>query len=273
MAADVVLSAQAVSRKATAAMMAAMALAGVVGLVAWGPVDLVPHVHVFADTGLWLGVPNGVAVLTHLPLVPLGFWGLWRVWRLPQGEPLCWIWGWFFVCQMLATVGGMWYHTSPGDTAFIWDQLPKSAACSLFAFAFLAERINPRFGSSAAIGVALGGTLLGGIWWLYTLHASRLGDLRPLLWLEMLPVVLVATGAWTLSGRLLSRQDWLRSQISFLVAQTVDWLDQPIHEWTSGAIGGHSIRHLALAACVGWVAFRLGKGLPRPATEHRVPPS
>lgn len=273
MAADVVPSAQAVSRKATAAMMAAMALAGVVGLVAWGPVDLVPHVHVFADTGLWLGVPNGVAVLTHLPLVPLGFWGLWRVWRLPQGEPLCWIWGWFFVCQMLATVGGMWYHTSPGDTAFIWDQLPKSAACSLFAFAFLAERINPRFGSSAAIGVALGGTLLGGIWWLYTLHASRLGDLRPLLWLEMLPVVLVATGAWTLSGRLLSRQDWLRSQISFLVAQTVDWLDQPIHEWTSGAIGGHSIRHLALAACVGWVAFRLGKGLPSPATGHRATPS
>jgi len=109
---DILPLTQTVSRRATAAMMAAMALAGMVGLVAWGPVDLVPHMHVFADTGAWLGVPNGVAVLTHLPLVPLGIWGLWRVWRLPAGEPLRWIWGWFFVCQMLATLGGMWYHTS-----------------------------------------------------------------------------------------------------------------------------------------------------------------
>lgn len=249
----------ALSRRAMVALMLAMALAAVVGLVAWGPVGLVPHMHHFADEGWWLGVNNGTNVLSHLPLVPIGIWGLWRVSRLPLHEPLRWIWGWFFVCQMLATLGGMFYHLAPGDAAFIWDQVPKSAACSLFAFAFLAERIDRRCGNAAAIALALIAALLAGIWWLYSLHHDGVGDLRPLIWLEMLPVLLVATGAWTLSGHLLSRQDWMRSQISFAVAQTVDWADREVFEWTHQVIGGHSVRHLALAACVGWVAYRLGQ--------------
>jgi hypothetical protein len=249
----------ALSRRATVALMLAMALAAIVGLVAWGPVGLVPHMHHFVDEGPWLGVPNGINVLSHVPLIPIGLWGIWRVSRLPSNEPLRWIWGCFFLCQMLATLGGMYYHRAPGDAAFIWDQVPKSAACSLFAFAFLAERIDRRFGNPIAIATALSASLLGGIWWLYSLHHDGLGDLRPLIWLEMLPVLLVATGAWTLSGHLLSRQDWMRSQISFVVAQTVDWTDGAVFDLTHQTIGGHSMRHLALAACVGWVAYRLGQ--------------
>lgn len=252
------------SRRATVALMLAMALAAVVGLVAWGPVGLVPHMHHFVDEGSWSGVPNGINVLSHVPLIPIGFWGIWRVSRLPLNEPLRWIWGWFFLCQMLATLGGMFYHLAPGDSAFIWDQVPKSAACSLFAFAFLAERIDRRFGESPAIATALIAALLSGVWWLVSLHHDGVGDLRPLIWLEMLPVLLVATGAWTLRGHLLSRQDWMRSQISFLVAQTVDWTDATVFELTHHVIGGHSVRHLALAACVGWVAYRLGQETVRP---------
>lgn len=265
------------SRRATVALMLAMALAAMVGLVAWGPVGLVPHMHHFVDEGPWLGLPNGINVLSHVPLIPVGLWGIWRVSRLPSNEPLRWIWGWFFLCQMLATLGGMFYHRMPGDSAFIWDQLPKSAACSLFAFAFLAERIDRRFGEPPAVAGALIACLLGGLWWLYSLHHDGLGDLRPLIWLEMLPVLLVATGAWSLSGHLLSRQDWMRSQISFVVAQTVDWTDAGVFELTHHAIGGHSVRHLALAACVGWVAYRLGQETPRAskttAPEAVVEPS
>ncbi|MDE2402146.1 MAG: hypothetical protein KGL90_10815 [Burkholderiales bacterium] len=241
------------------ALMLAMALAAIAGLMANGPMGLVPHRHYFADEGLWLGVPNGRLVLSHLPLVPMGVWGIWRVSCLPSNEPLRWIWGWFFLCQMLATFGGMIYHLEPGDAAFIWDQVPKSAACSLFAFAFLAERVDRRCGGVPAITIALTAPLLGGGWWIYSLHQDGVGDLRPLLWLEMLPVLLVATGAWTLSGHLLSRQDWLRSQVSFVVAQTVDWTDASVYQLSHHLIGGHSARHLALAACVGWVAYRLGR--------------
>ena len=68
----------------------------------------------------------------------------------------------------------------------------------------------------------------------------------------------MAAGAWTLNGHLLSRQDWLRSQVSFVVAQAVDWGDRWVFEATHQLISGHAVRHLALAACCGWVAYRLG---------------
>jgi len=51
----------------------------------------------------------------------------------------------------------------------------------------------------------------------------------------------------------------MRSQISFVVAQTLDWSDGGMFDLTHHTIGGHSLRHLALAACVGWVAYRLGQ--------------
>ncbi|MDE2593823.1 MAG: hypothetical protein KGL57_06260 [Burkholderiales bacterium] len=239
-------------------LMLAMALAAMVGLIAWGPVVLVSHMHHFADRRTWHGIPNAVNVWSHLPLIPIGIWGLWRVSCLPATERLRGIWFWFFVCQLLATLGGMVYHWAPSDTSFIWDQVPKSAASTLFALAFLAERADRRLGHANAIATGLIASLLGGIWWLYTLGLDGVGDLRPLMWLEMMPVLLVATGAWTLNGHLLTRHDWMRSQLSFVLAQALDWGDRWFFEATGQAISGHSLRHLALAACCGWVAYRLG---------------
>ncbi len=247
------------TRRATVALMFAVALAGAAGLLAWGPVGLVPHMHLFADSRQVFGTPNGGLVWSHLPLLPIGVWGLWRVSALPEAEPLRNVWRTFFVCQMLATLGGMAYHWQPSDLMFICDQLPRSAACAMFAAAFLAERIDRRFGGDTAIVVALVATALGGLWWAGTLQAWGLGDLRPLMWLEFSPIAMVAAGGWTLRGHLLSRQDWMRSQLSFVVAQTIDWADAPIYEVTNHAISGHAMRHLALAACVGWVAYRLGE--------------
>jgi hypothetical protein len=255
---DSVAPSSVLSRRATVALMFAMVLAGAAGLVAWGPVGLVPHMHHFADTRMVWGTPNGGLVWSHLPLLPIGAWGLWRVSRLPSDEPLRGVWATFFCCQMMATVGGMVYHWQPNDLTFVGDQLPRSAACSLFAAAFLAERIDRRFGGQMAISVALLATCMGGLWWLGTLNAWGVGDLRPLLLLELSPIAMVATGAWTLRGHLLTRQDWMRSQLSFVVAQTIDWADAPIFEWTGHVVSGHALRHVALATCVGWVAYRLG---------------
>lgn len=246
------------SRKGIATLMLAMALAGMVCLMAWGPVVLVSHMHQFADQRDWLGAPNGVNVWSHLPLIPVGLCGIWRVTQLPAGEPLRWIWAGFFICQLAATVGGMVYHWVPTDATFMWDQVPKSAASTLFALAFLAERVDRRFGAMPAMASGLAASGLGGLWWLYTLGLGQVGDLRPLMWLELLPVLLVATGAWTLHGHLLSRQDWMRSQISFALAQILDWGDRAVYLASGQLVSGHALRHIALAACCGWVAYRLG---------------
>src|SRR5690606_18841412 len=129
------------TRRATVALMLAMAVAATAGLLAWGPVGVSAGTHQFADARALWGVPYGGNVWSHLPLLPIGVWGLWRVSRLPATEPLRWVWACFFCCQMLATVGGMIYHWRPHDASFVWDHVPRSAACALFSAAFLAERI------------------------------------------------------------------------------------------------------------------------------------
>lgn len=245
------------ARRATVALLGAMAAATVMGLLAWGPVALGGHAHAHADVRAWAGVPNAVNVLTHLPLLPLGVWGLWRLAALRGHDALRPAWALFFACQMLATLGGMAYHWAPGDAMFVWDQMPKSAACALMSCAFLAERVDARWGRPWVLAGALVLAAMGGVWWLLTLRLHGVGDLRPLLWLEFMPTLLVAAGAWTLSGSLLTRGDWMRSLLSFVVAQAVDLADAPIWAASGERLSGHSVRHLALAACVGWIAYRL----------------
>lgn len=246
------------SRRMVGTLLLAMAVATILGLLAWGPVGLSPRMHHYADSRTIWGVPNAMNVWTHLPLIPLGFWGLSRIVGLKGHDELRRVWSWFFVCQILATVGGMVYHWLPSDHLFVWDQMPKSAACSLLACAFLAERIDPRWGSTATAVAALGLSALGGIWWLVSPSWLGAGDLRPLMWLEYMPTLLVAAGAWSAPGKLLTREDWMRSLASFVVAQTVDWADAPIFK-ALGGLSGHSIRPLSLAVCVGWIAYRLGR--------------
>lgn len=254
------------SRRAHVALLAATALAVAALLLAWGPVSLSTRMHEFVDQRTVWGIPNGLNVLSHLPLLPVGLLGLWRLSRLPSHEPLRNIWAAFFISQILATVGGMFYHLQPASTYFIVDQIPRSAACALFACAFLAERVDARLGSMRAIFLALAFVGFGLTWWGLTHEWVGRGDLRLLLWLELAPVTLVAAGAWSLSGRLLSRQDWWRSQFSFVLAQLLELFDAEVFALTEGVVSGHSLRHLALAACVGWVAWRLGA----PAAE-KVP--
>lgn len=263
------------SRRAHVALMAATALAVAALLLAWGPVSLSVRPHVFVDQRTVWGIPNGWNVLSHLPLLPVGLMGLWRLSQLPPQERLRHVWTAFFIAQLLATLGGMVYHLRPDPAHFMADQIPRSAACALFACAFLAERVDGRFGSGRTIVVALGAVAFGAAWWAATHQWSGRGDLRLLIWLELSPIALIAAGAWTLTGRLLSRQDWLRSQISFVLAQLLDLLDADVFEWTQGLVSGHSLRHVALAACVGWVAWRLGaqrtsKPLPSSARDAAV---
>jgi hypothetical protein len=258
-------------RRSSLVMLFALVAASLMGFIAWGPVELTPRSHWFADQRTLFGISNAINVLSHVPLIPLGIWGLWRVAQLPQGEPLRMVWALFFASQMLATVGGMAYHLAPSDHLYVWEQLPKSAACTFMACAFLAEWIDLRWAGVLAMSGAVLANITGAVWWVATLHWFGAGDLRPLLWLEFMPTMLVATGAWNLAGRVLGRQDWQRSLISFVVAQFVDWADPKIFS-ALGYFSGHSVRHLALASCVAWLAYRLGRNLKYDAATTRRSP-
>ena len=89
-----------------------------------------------------------------------------------------------------------------------------------------------------------------------------------LMWLEMLPVLLVAAGP---------DAQWALVEPTRLVAVAGQFCggaggglgDRWVFEATHQLISGHAVRHLALAACCGWVAYRLGRSAFAPSLFGR----
>lgn len=243
------------TRRCTMALLFSLALATLVGLVALGPVTLQVGAHLFADERPLGWVPNASNVLTHLPLFAVGWWGWRRMRALDAPADLKRPWSWFFVAAVPAGLLGGLYHWAPDDTRFVLSQMTRSFTSVLLLCVFLAERVDRRWGSRPVLLGWLAATLLGGLWWAGTRHIEGAGDLRPLLWIGLSPLLLVPAGIWRLPGSRMSGAHWLVVLLLFAVAHLLQWADVAVMLALDGAASGHALHHLALAGCIGWLAY------------------
>ena len=79
-------------------------------------------------------------------------------------------------------------------------------------------------------------------------------DMRPLLLLEIIPVLVIPAGALGLPGRATGVLDWIIVLTLYALAKLLETGDEFILE-ASGWISGHTLMHLALSAAVGWMAY------------------
>ncbi|HEX3139601.1 MAG TPA: hypothetical protein VHQ87_06085, partial [Rhizobacter sp.] len=127
-----------------------MSLAIAMGFLAWGPITLTPAAHLYADTRSFGGAAHGLNALLSLPLLLAGAWG-WRTtgrnnWPASLQLP----WRLYFACIALAGGLAAAYHVSPGDLGYLAAQAAGAGAFVLLLCAFLAERVDARFGSALA---------------------------------------------------------------------------------------------------------------------------
>lgn len=244
------------TQRCTMALLVSLALATVMGLIALGPFTLQPEAHSFADTRALGGVPHASNVLTHLPLFLVGWWGWRRVRALDAPDDLKRPWMWFFLAAIPAGLMGSFYHWAPDDTRFVLSQMPRSFASVLLLCVFLAERVDQRWGSRPVLLGWLGATFAGGLWWTFTIVVDGSGDLRPLLWIGLSPLLLVPAGIWRLPGSRISGADWLAVLVLFAGAHALQWADATVMRALGGLVSGHALHHLALAGCIGWLAYR-----------------
>lgn len=237
-------------RRCALVLLAAMALALATGLLAWGPVPLAGSTHLYADRRGWSGLPNAFNVLVNLPLVAAAIWGLRATRASRWPAELRRAWGAFHGCVLMTGLLALAYHLHPANGSWL---LATAAVCGAFvmlAAGVLAERVDLRFGRTgvllafaglvtlAAIGVALGG-------W---------SDLRPFLWIEVLPILLIPAGAVSLPGPYTRSVDWIVMLAAFALAKLADIADAEIYS-ALGWISGHSLMHLGMAAVTGWMAY------------------
>lgn len=164
-------------------------------------------------------------------------------------------WMWFFLAAIPAGLMGSFYHWAPDDTRFVLSQMSRSFASALLLCVFLAERVDRRWGSIPALLGWLAATLLGGAWWAMTHSMQGSGDLRPLLWIGLSPLLLVPAGIWRLPGSRISGANWLVVLVLFAGAHALQWADTPVMQALEGLASGHALHHVALAGCIGWLAY------------------
>ena len=242
-------------KRCALATLASMVLALVVGLAAWGPIPLAHEAHLYADARPWLVVPNAFNVLVNVPLFVAGAWGWHATGAAMWPTRLRASWRGFHALVMLLALAAAAYHAAPSNTLFACAHAILAGVVSMLTCALLAERVDPRFASTATLGCVCAGATAMGLALLWGERAAGAIDMRPVLLMEMLPLLLIPAGVLNLPGAQTRPTDWMVMLSSYGVAKVFELADGPIFP-ASGWISGHSLMHLSLAVTAGWMAYR-----------------
>jgi hypothetical protein len=238
-------------------LLGAAALVCVILLLA-GPIHQPEHYIHFADTRMWLGIPNAADVLSNLPFLAVGGWGLWQLHRARLGLDAARRAAWMgFALAITATaVGSSVFHWQPNVDSLTLDRLPIAWACTSLLCAFLAERVHAGWGRLWVLlvtgGVATAACLY---WWWGERFSGGLGDLRPYIAVQLMPMLLVPLALLLRVQRVsevtpTAPSAWWWALGLYAAAKATEAFDAHLLEaW--GLLSGHTIKHLLAAAAAG----------------------
>jgi hypothetical protein len=238
------------ARPSRAPWLLAVALLLALALGLHGPIGQWASYHAFADTRAWLGMPNAENVLSNLPFALIGAWAL--GWLVRPGVMVAHRLAWcsFAAALVCTACGSALYHWAPGNGALVFDRLPIAWACAALLCAFLADRVDPRWASWPALTAALLAASASVVWWWLGERQGH-GDLRPYLFVQFLPMLLVPAAMGlrlpALNRRSLSNGAWWTVLGLYAAAKGMELADQTVFD-ALGFTSGHTLKHLLAAA-------------------------
>ncbi len=223
------------------------ALGPVLALALMSPVIRGPGFHRYADDRALLGVPNAGDVVSNLPFVVVGLAGLALV-RRAHGLPRALV-ALFFVSVAGIGLGSAAYHAAPGDVTLALDWMPIVLTLAFLVSLLLADRVDRRTGTLAA--VVLPAIAIGAVLWWWGGGGTAGGDMRWYAGLQLSMVVAVPViVAMYPRGRLAARY-LLLGVACFVLARLTNAADASLLATTG--VSGHSLKHVVAAAATGCV--------------------
>jgi hypothetical protein len=218
-----------------------------------GPIPQWADYHAFADARAWLGLPNAANVLSNLPFALIGLWG-WRA-HSRSTHPDARAWRGFSLAMIGTAFGSALYHWAPGNGALVFDRLPIAWACALLTCALLAQRVDMRWADARTLaGAVLVASASVAWWWLGERHGA--GDLRPYLFVQFLPMLLVPAAIWlrlpARTAAALRDSDWWAVLGLYAAAKLMELADQEVLDALM-LTSGHALKHLLAAAAALWL--------------------
>jgi hypothetical protein len=251
----------------------AIVLFSAAGLMAYGPIAQLAHYHDFADQSAVWGIPHAADVLSNLVFGIVALWGAYHLgkWR----DRFIWQAGWpgyclFLIALLLTAIGSSYYHLAPDNARLVWDRLPIALACAGLLAAVRAECVPDARAKRDTFLLGLF-AVASVLWWQQTDHHG-IGDLRPYLLLQVLPLVLIPLWQIIYKAPTADRVAFAAALLLYIAAKATELLDYPILHLT-GMITGHTLKHLLAGIAAGVIVMRLvarTKQTARGVTPHRI---
>ncbi|MGZ8267238.1 MAG: ceramidase domain-containing protein [Burkholderiales bacterium] len=204
-----------------------------------GPIAQDPNYHILADGRALLGVPNFANVASNLAFLLVGALGL-RLATTSRSDGAWRSWTLFINGITLVAPGSAYYHWTPDHQTLAWDRLPMAIAFMALFSALVTEHLRPQWErvllpASIAIGIASVG------WWQYA------NDLRLYAWVQFGPLLAIVFLLVVYRSRYPHRAYVAYGLVFYALAKIAEVADGAVFEWTSGALSGHTLKHLLAA--------------------------
>ena len=218
----------------------AFASISLVALLLLPPITQDQSYHQFADRRAWHGIANFLDVASNLAFLIVGLLGL-RAVRHHRDDPAAPAWVVLFAGVILVSAGSAWYHLAPDDGSLLWDRLPMTVGFMGLLAALVGEFVAPRASTRLLAPAVLAG-MASAIYW----HVT--GDLRFYAWIQFMPLGVLLLLFVLFEPRY--SHGWLFPVALgwYVVAKILEYFDLAVYEATAGAVGGHTLKHLAAAA-------------------------
>jgi len=221
-------------------------------LLVHGPIAQLAHYNEFADQSVVMGIARGDDVLSNLGFALVAIWGIIRLWPLRYHPTVLagrYGYGLFLIGLLLTAFGSGYYHLAPDNARLVWDRVPIALACAGLLAAVRAENSHNENGKAGAALLAVL-AMISVDWWRVTdLHG--VGDLRPYLLFQILPLVLIPMWQAIYRAPRMDRLAFGAALLTYVAAKLAEMNDHQILA-ILGVISGHTLKHL-LATFAAWI--------------------
>ena len=202
--------------------------------------------HLFADTRMWLGIPNAADVLSNLGFLVAAAAGMLALWRLParlltKAERATA--ALFFSGLAISAFCSSWYHLHPDDARLMVDRSGMSIAFAGLLGLAAATRLGESAGAFTASSLLLAAP--------FAIYAAASGHLVP--WAIMqfggMVALCVLPSRRALTDAL--HVHWLALVAIYSLAKLAEVNDDTIFEVTRHVVSGHTLKHV-VAAFAAW---------------------
>lgn len=237
------------------------------GAALWhGTIAQLPNYHDFADQEIILGIPHFADVLSNLGFALVALWGWLQL--SPASRHLAIVNGWagyrlFLIGLFFTAIGSSYYHLAPDNARLIWDRLPIALACAGLLAGVWGDSRQKNTGNLAAwLAFA---AVISVAWWYFT-EQTGVGDLRPYLLLQGLPIVLIPLWQWIYDAPRSDRMAFSGALLLYVIAKFAELNDHEIAA-VLGGLAGHTLKHLLASGAIALIIGRLVRRVRAPSGQ------